>query len=233
MLEHGLALVVGAHDEDIELVIFAVGAPVVLRGLQRRVHLVKPGADQGRILGVGGHNSAAAAVKAGGIGTVLGGEVEHVGLQHGHGLPCAGVRDNVGHADFNDVGNVPAEADAVAPGLALGNVGGPLLGESVGVDQILGVEFVEPFHALAPALGGGGAENLLVVADDDMAAGIGIAVAFAEAVAEDGAVLVAAADDAGHGDDVAVNAELGLDLVGVIAEGDQHLFKLVGGSGHL
>ena len=233
MLQHGLAILVGAHFEDIELVILAVGAPVVLRGLERSIHLVEPGADQSGVLGVEGERSAAAAVKAGGEGAVVRGAVQNVGLQHGQGLPIAGTGLDVSHGDVDDVRNVPAEADAVAAGLALRDVGGPLLGEGFGIEQAFLIQLVQPFHALAPALGGGGADDLLVVGHNDVTAGVGIAVAFAEAVAEDGAVLVAAADDAGERNDVAVDVELSLEFVGMIAEGNQDLFELIGRGGHL
>ena len=233
VLEHGLALVVGAHHEDIEAVIFAVGTPVVLRALDGIVHLVEPGADEGRVLGVGGDNSAAAAVKAGGEGAGVGGEVDGVGLQHGQRSPAGGAVLDVSHGQADDVGNVPGEADAVAAALALGNVGAPLLREGIGVKQALGVELVEPFHAIAPALGGGSADDLLVIGDDDVAPVVRIAVAFAEAVAEHTAVFIAAVHNAGQGDDVAVDVEVLLELGRVITEGDQDLLELVDSGGHL
>ena len=51
-----------------------------------------------------------------------------------------------------------------------------------------------------------------------MAVFVCVAVAFAKAIDEDAGVLIAVVDDAGHGDDVAVNAILCLDRSGVITE---------------
>ena len=65
-----------------------------------------------------------------------------------------------------------------------------------------------------------------------MAVFVSIAVAFAKAIDEDAGVLIAVVDDAGHGDDVAVNAILCLDRSGVITECNQHLLKLVHRGGH-
>ena len=232
VLQHGLAIGVGAHHKDIEAVILAVGTPVVLGALQRRVHLIQPGANQGGILGVGGHH-AAAAIEAGGVGTVAGGQVADVSLQHGQRSPGSGAVDDLVHGQANDVRHVPAEADAVAAGLALSHVGAPLLGEGLGIEQALGVQLVQPLHALAVALGGSGADDLALVGDDDVTAVIGIAVALAEAVGQHAAVLIAGAHDAGQGDDVAFDVELSLQLVSVVTERQQHLLELVNGGGHL
>ena len=222
MLQHGLALGVGGHLKDIELVLLAVGAPVVLCGLDGDVHLVQPCADQSGV-GCFGGNHAAAAVEAAGEGAVLRGDDGGVGSQRGQGLPVGQVVN---------VGNVPAEADAVPAGLALGNVGGPLLGEALGVDQVLGVQLVQPLQAVPVALLGGGADDLQVIGDSDVAALVHVAVALAEAVDQDAGVLIAIVDDAGHGDDAAVDAELALQGGGVVAEGDQNLLELIHGGGH-
>ena len=224
MLEHGLALGVGAHGEDVEAVILAIGAPVVLGGLEGSVHLVQPGADQGGILGHGGDN-AAAALEAGGVGGGGGSEVHGVSLQHGQGRPAL--------QGGGDVTHVPGEADTVAAALALGHVGGPVLGEGFHVDQLLLIQLVQPGGALLEALGGGHADHLALVGHGQVLQGVGIAITLAKAVDEDEGVLAAVVDDAGHGDDVAVDVELGFQGSGVVTEGDEDGLELVHGGGHL
>ena len=115
---------------------------------------------------------------------------------------------------------------------ALGNIGRPLLCERIRIDQVLGIELVEPFHALAPAFCGSCADDLLVVVDHNVTAGIRIAIAFSETIAENGAVLIAAADDAGHRNDVTINIEFLLQRVGIVAESDQDLLELISCLGH-
>src|SRR5699024_1059583 len=170
VLEHRLAVGVGGHFKDVEAVVLAVGAPVVLGGLDGDVHLVQPGADQGGVGRLGGDH-AAPAVEAAGERAVLRGDVGGVGGQRGQRLPVGQVVD---------VGHVPAEADAVAAGLALGNVGGPLLGEALGVDQVFIVQLVQPLDAVAVALLGGGADHLAVVGDGGVAALVHFAVFLAK-----------------------------------------------------
>ena len=65
-----------------------------------------------------------------------------------------------------------------------------------------------------------------------MTAGIGIAVAFTKTVAEDGAVFIAAVDNACERNDVAVNVELGFECIRVVTESDENLFKLIDSSGN-
>ena len=60
MLEHRFALVIGAHFENVEIIIFTIGTPVILRRLERSIHLIQPCADQSRILGICSDNAAAA-----------------------------------------------------------------------------------------------------------------------------------------------------------------------------
>ena len=222
MLQHGLAVGVGAHLEDIEIVVFTVGAPVVLGRLDGSVHLIQPGTDQRRILGNSG-NHAAAAVKARGEGAILGGNVTDIRSQSGQGFPAV---------QSCDVCNVPGEADAVTSGLTLGNVGGPFLGEGFGVNQALGVQVMEPGNALLEALCVGNADDFLVVRYRDVTTTVGIAVAFTETVDQDAGILVAVVQDAGHGDDVAFNAKVSLQISRIVTESNQHSLKLVNGSGH-
>ena len=80
MLQHLFAVSIGAEDKDIELIIFAVGTPVVLRGLEGIIHHIDPGSDQGRVLGVGGDDTAAA-VETGSERAALRGDVLGVSLQ--------------------------------------------------------------------------------------------------------------------------------------------------------
>ena len=81
-------------------------------------------------------------VEATGEGTVLRGDIGGVGGQRGQGLPVGEVVD---------VGHVPAETDAVPAGFALGDIGGPFLREALGVDQVFGVQFVQPLDAVPVA----------------------------------------------------------------------------------
>ena len=223
VLEHRLAVGVGGHFKNVKAVVLAVGAPVVLGRLDGDVHLVQPGADQGGI-GCLGSDHTAAAVEATGEGTVLRGDIGGVGGQRGQGLPVGQVVD---------VGHVPAETDAVPAGFALGDIGGPFLREALGVDQVFGVQFVQPLDAVPVALLRGGADHFTVIGDSNVAALVHVAVALAEAVDEDGGVLVAVVDDAGHGDDAALDTEFALNGGGIVPEGDQHLLELVDGVGHL
>ena len=91
---------------------------------------------------------------------------------------------------------------------------------------------MQPVQTITVALLGGGTDDFPVVGNGNMAVLVSIAVAFAKAIDEDAGVLIAVVDDAGHGDDVAVNAILCLDRSGVITECHQHLFKLVHCGGH-
>ena len=91
---------------------------------------------------------------------------------------------------------------------------------------------MQPVQTITVALLGGGADDFPVVGNGNMTVLVSVAVAFAKAIDEDAGVLIAVVDDAGHGDDVAVNAILGLDRSGVITECHQHLLKLVHRGGH-
>ena len=91
---------------------------------------------------------------------------------------------------------------------------------------------MKPLNTLAESFGGSGADNLAVVADNDVAAGIGITVAFTKTVAEDGAVFIAAVDNACERNNVAVNIELSFECIRVVTESDENLFKLIDSSGN-
>ena len=91
---------------------------------------------------------------------------------------------------------------------------------------------MEPFHPLTPAFCCSSADDLLVVVNNNVTAGIGIAVAFSETVAKNGAVLISAADDAGHRNDVAIDIEFLLECVGIIAESNQDLLEFIRCLGH-
>ena len=99
-------------------------------------------------------------------------------------------------------------------------------------NQALGVQVMEPGNALLEALCVGNADDFLVVRYRDVTTTVGIAVAFTEAVDQDAGILVAVVQDAGHGNDVAFNAKVGLQVSRIVTESNQDSLKLVNGGGH-
>ena len=91
---------------------------------------------------------------------------------------------------------------------------------------------MEPGNTLFEAFGIGDTDDLLVVGDSNVTAAVGIAIAFAKAVDQDAGILVAVIDDTCHGDNIAFDAKVGLEVSGIVPEGNQHLLKLVYGGGH-
>ena len=201
----------------------AVGTPVVLRGLQGCIHLVEPGTNQRGVRCLGGDNTLAAP-KAAGEGTVLRGDIAGIGSQCGQGFPIGQVVD---------VGNIPAKADAVTTGLAFRNIGGPFLRKAFGVNEVFRIQLVQPVKTFTVALLSGRADNLQVIRDGNVAILIGITIALTKAIDQDTGILVTVVDNAGHRDDIALNAKLTLDGIRVVAESDQYLLKFIYRRRHL
>ena len=223
MLQHRLALIVGGHFKDIETGFIAVGTPVVLGRLQGCIHLVEPGTNQRGVRCLGGDNTLAAP-KAAGEGTVLRGDIAGIGSQCGQGFPIGQVVD---------VGNIPAKADAVTTGLAFRNIGGPFLRKAFGVNEVFRIQLVQPVKTFTVALLSGRADNLQVIRDGNVAILIGITIALAKAVDQDTGILVTVVDNAGHRDDIPLNAKLTLNGICVVAESDQYLLKFIHRRRHL
>ena len=59
------------------------------------------------------------------------------------------------------------------------------------VDELLGIQLVQPVQTIAVALLGGGTDDFPVVGNGDMAVLVSVAVAFAKAIDEDAGVLIA------------------------------------------
>ena len=173
MLEHRFAFVVLAHLEDIEVIVFAICTPVVLRGLERSIHLVEPSADQSRVLG-SSSNYTAASVETGSEGTIVRCEICCVSCQNRQRNPAL-AGNQIIHGDLCNVCNVPGEADAVTSGLTLGNICGPVLSECFNVDQAFCIELVEPFETFLEAFLCCTADNLAFVSYNDVSARIRIA----------------------------------------------------------
>ena len=222
MLQHLFALIICSKLEDIELIVLTVCTPVVLRGLERIIHLIDPGADKSRLL-CNCCDYAATSVIAACERTVLRCQVLCVSLQHRE-------RDKV--LNVVNICNVPGEAYAVAMRFALGNICRPFLCESFRIDEVLCVKLMEPLDTILVALLCSCADDLKIISYRNVSALVHIADAFAEAVDKDCRILVAVIYDAGHRNDGTFDTELFLKISSAIAESNQSLLELINCAGH-
>ena len=92
---------------------------------------------------------------------------------------------------------------------------------------------MQPVKTFTVALLSGRADNLQVIRDGNVAILIGITIALTKAVDQDTGILVTVVDNAGHRDDITLNAKLTLDGIRVVAESDQYLLKFIYRRRHL
>ena len=142
MLQHIVSVFILSKHEDIKVIILAIRTPVILRGLERVVHLVEPCAHKRGILCDSRHNTASAVIAAG-VGTVAGSE---------HPLAVL-LQRRQGDIVFQivNVRRIPAEEHAVAMGFALCHIGRPVMGEGFGIDQFLLIQGMQPCDTFLPA----------------------------------------------------------------------------------
>ena len=106
MLQHIVSVFILSKHEDIKVIILAIRTPVILRGLERVVHLVEPCAHKRGILCDSRHNTASAVIAAG-KGTVLRRNVSDIGSQRRKRHPAVKI--------INNIGIIPAKAHTVTP----------------------------------------------------------------------------------------------------------------------
>ena len=217
MLQHGAAFFIGAHFKDIRLALFSIGSPVILNGLQRRVHLIDPGGRQRRIPAARGQH-AASSVKTAGFAVILPRNV-HQTVRPGQ----SGQHHVV--VIIVDIRDVPGKAEPVPVIFSLCHIGGPFLGKGLRVHQILLHQTVKPLDAFLIAFLNRRINDLPLVRHGEVIRRI--AVALSEAIDQDSRVLISVVDNKGHGDDASLNLKFLLNPVRVVPEGDQHLLQLI------
>ena len=185
VLQHRLSVCILRHLKNVELTLLAVGSPVVLRRLHRRIHLVQPAADKSRLLRQSG-NHTSSAVKSTCVRAVLRRDVSGVRCQSRQWLPVLQIIN---------VGDIPGEAYPVSSGFSLGHISGPFLREALRIDQALLIKLMQPFDSLAVTGLRRGADHLLVVRDCNMASSVSIAVSLSESVNQNRRILIPVIDD--------------------------------------
>ena len=104
MLQHIIPVFILSKLEDIKVIILTIRTPVILRRLERIVHLVEPCTYKRGILCDSRHNTATTVI-ATGKGTILRRNVSDIGSQRRKRHPSVEI--------INNVGIIPAEAYAV------------------------------------------------------------------------------------------------------------------------
>ena len=201
MYQHFSALCVLSQLEDIEIIVFSIGSPVVLRRLEGIIHLIQPSAYKSRILRDCRYY-AASSVKSTCKGSVLRRDVSCICCQRRQRHPVLKIVD---------VCHIPAEAYAVASGFSFGYICRPLLGKCFRIDQTFFIQLMQPCDSVLIPFLRSGADHFQIVRDSDMSSFVHIPVPFSESVDQDTAVLVAVIYDTGHGDDASLDSELFLD----------------------
>ena len=217
MFQHLSAFCILGHFKNIKGIFLAVSTPVVLRRLDRCIHLIDPCSCQGRIPAACCQNTSAS-VKATGFTVILSCNI-HKPIRPGQ------CREHDIIFIVIDICNIPGKAQAISVVFALGNVSRPFLGKSLRIDQIFFHQLMKPLDSLFIAFLHSCINDGSIIFHCKMITGVTIT--FSKSVDENCRILIAVIDDKGHWDHLALNIKFFLQLVCIVTKSDQHFLQFI------
>ncbi len=201
MLKHIFSIFIFTEYENIKFIILAVSTPVILRRLERVIHLIDPCAYQRRIFSNRSDNAAAPVISAC-KRTVRRRDISCIRRKRRQRHPVRYIIN---------VSDIPGKAYTVAAGFSFRYICRPFLCKSFRINQSFLIQFMQPCNPVFKSLLCGGADYLQIICNRNMPAAVSIAVALAKAVYKNRRVL-AAIQNTRHRDNASVNVKLCLKL---------------------
>ena len=137
MFQHLFSVFIRRHLKNIKRIFLSIASPVVLRWLQRCIHLIDPGSCKCCVFAAG-RQYTSSPVKSTGLTVILSRNVCH------SGRPCQCRKHYIIRIIIN-IGNVPGKAETISVIFSFCHIGRPFLCKCFRIDQILCHKFMQPF----------------------------------------------------------------------------------------
>ena len=217
MFQHFFTVFIFAQFKDIKPIILTIGSPVILRRLERVIHLIQPCTYQSRIFGNCSYYTASTVISTG-KRTILRSNISCISSQCRKRNPILKIID---------IGNIPAEAYTVTSGFSFGYISGPFLSKCLRIDQTLFIQRMQPCDTIFKSLLCCRTDDFQIVSNRNMSSLICITVTFSEAIDEDTRILTTIIYDTGHRNDTSINIKFCLQFRSMVTERNQNLFKFI------
>ena len=217
MLQHRLSIFICCHLKNIKGILFPISSPVILRRLERCIHLIDPGRCQSCISAAGGKHTASS-VKAAGLTVILPCDINQTlrtGKSRKHHIILIVI----------NIRNIPGKAKTITVVFTFCHICRPLLGKGFRVYQLFFYQLVKPLDSFLIPFLYSGVDYFALVCHCKMISRISIALS--KSVNQDRRILISVVYNKGHRNHSALNLKFLFQFCGVIAKGNQCFLQFI------